>query len=73
MIIAAEILAIKKAAEMVRKLCNSITGSVTIYVDSQVKAVNPSANKSGPLLTAGKPFLKHVIPLSIFGLQATAI
>lgn len=73
MIIAAEILAIKKAAEIVRKLCNSITESVTIYVDSQVTAINPSTIKSEPILTAGKSSLKHVIVLSIFGLQARAI
>lgn len=73
MTIAAEILAIKKAAEMVRKLCNRITRPLTIYVDSKVKAINPSTIKSKPFLTAGKPSLKHVVALSVVGLQARAI
>lgn len=59
----AEILAIKKKAEMVREISNSITGPETIYVDSQaaLKAISSSAIKSRATLSCKKDSLSFFV------------
>lgn len=71
----AEILAIKKVAEMVRELCYGITRPVAIYVNGQAasRAIKSSAIKLRVILDCKKSFLKYVTSSSFVGSQKIAI